>query len=315
MVTKSRYTYTTNVEGAYQAYLELQLNEEGQAKIEEIKNNYAILSNEVEEIEKAQEEAKKETEENTEEQEDADKQDTVVENEENQEVKEESRKIGVLTVGTTEYDIEKIEKNKIIVKIGEATTNVTSANNNIAKAAELTMLINSGKYPIDYEVDNNRFIYADISETILMYIVLSIVVLILISFAVLIIKYKINGFLACMSFVGFISILSLVIRYTNVSISIEGIGAILLTLSINFIINYIILNKIKNKSIVKEAVTTTYKDIYLKMIPIIIIVLVFCFSGLANLSSFGMVLFWGFILIALYNLIVTKTLLKLRESK
>lgn len=315
MVEKARYTYITTTEGAYQAYLELQLSEDGQAKIEEIQNNYAILSNEVEEIEKAQEEAKKEEEENKEKSENTDnaqKQEETTQNTENQ---EETKKIGVLTIGGTEYDIERIEKNKIVAKIGTATTNATSANNNIAKAAELTMLINAGKYPIDYEVENNRFVYSDITEQHLTYIALGIAALVLVALLVLIIKYKANGLLASISFVGFISVLSLLLRYTNVSISIEGIGAIIIVLAINFRMNYVILREIKKEYIVREAVISTYKDMFLKLIPIIIITLVFCFSGLSNLSSFGMIMFWGFALIAIYNVMVTKTLLKLKENK
>lgn len=314
MIEKARYTYISNAEGEYQAYLELQLSEEGQEKIDEVKNNYAILSNEVEEIEKAQEEAKKE-EEKTEGEETTENTEPKEQETENIEVQEETKKIGVLTISGTTYGIEKIEKNKLVVKIGESTANTTSANNNIAKAAELTMLINSGKYPIDYEVDNNRFIYSDISEKMLIYIALGILILTLIALLVLIVKYRVNGLLVAISFVGFISLLSLLLRYTNVAISIEGIGAITLTLVINFIMNYVILGKIKKEYIVRDAVNNAYKEIFLKLIPIIIITLVFCFSGLSKLSSFGMIMFWGIALMALYNVIITKTLLKLRENK
>ena len=67
--------------------------------------------------------------------------------------------------------------------------------------------------------------------------------------------------------------------------------------------------------VVNEATANSYKDIFIKLIPIMIISLVFCFSGWANLSSFGMIMFWGLVLIAVYNIVVTKTLLKLKESK
>ena len=54
MVKKAQYTYKTNSDGAYQVYLEILLTKEGQAQIDEIKNNYAILATEVDEIEKTQ---------------------------------------------------------------------------------------------------------------------------------------------------------------------------------------------------------------------------------------------------------------------
>ena len=68
-------------------------------------------------------------------------------------------------------------------------------------------------------------------------------------------------------------------------------------------------------NLVNEAVKSTYKNIYLKLIPVGILTIVFCLSKWESLSSFGMIMFWGLALLALYNIIVTKTLLKLNENK
>ena len=312
MVKKAQYTYKTNSDGAYQVYLELILTKDGQAKIEEISNNYAVLATEIEEIESAAESA----DEKTDEEDITEEANTTTESAETVDAEtEETKKVATLTVAGTEYDIEKIEKNKIIVKMGSETSNTTSVNNNMAKAAELAMLINSGKYPIEYEVQNNRFIYSDISKTQLMYFILVVVAILLVIFVIFTIKYKTKGLLSSISCIGFIALLSLLLRYTNVSISIEGIGAIILVILIDLKLNQMILTKIKTMDVVNEATVSTYKDMFLKLVPIMIITLVFCFSGWANLSSFGMIMFWGLILIAVYNIIVTKTLLKLRENK
>lgn len=301
MVKKAQYTYNSNSDGEYQVYLEILLTKDGQAKMEEVKNNYAVLATEIDEIE-----ASKSTDEDTE------NADTTTEN---AETTEETKKIAKLTVSGTEYDIEKIEKNKITVKIGAQSSNNTTVNNNMAKAAELSMLINSGKYPIEYEVQNNRFLYSDISKEQLLYFTLVVAVILLVIFVLFTIKYKVKGLLVSISCIGFIALLSLLLRYTNVSISIEGIGAIMLTILIDLKLNQSILSKIKTMDVVNEATANSYKDIFIKLIPIMIISLVFCFSGWANLSGFGMIMFWGLILIAIYNVIVTKTLLKLRENK
>ena len=312
MVKKAQYTYKTNSDGAYQVYLELILTKDGQAKIEEISNDYAVLATEIEEIESAAESA----DENTDEEDITEEANTTTESAETVDAEtEETKKVATLTVAGTEYDIEKIEKNKITVKMGSETSNTTSVNNNMAKAAELAMLINSGKYPIEYEVQNNRFIYSDISKTQLMYFILVVVAILLVIFVIFTIKYKTKGLLSSISCIGFIALLSLLLRYTNVSISIEGIGAIILVILIDLKLNQMILTKIKTMDVVNEATVSTYKDMFLKLVPIMIITLVFCFSGWANLSSFGMIMFWGLILIAVYNIIVTKTLLKLRENK
>ena len=313
MVKKAQYTYKTNSDGAYQVYLEILLTKEGQAQIDEIKNNYAILATEVDEIEKTQNQDN-----NTDEQSDTETttEDTEsTETDNNNTSTEETKKKAKLTVAETEYDIEKIEKNKITIKMGAETSNNTSINNNMAKAAELAMLINSGKYPIAYEAQNNRFVYSDILNDQLMYFVLIVAVILLIISIIFIIKYKIKGLLISIANVGFIALLLLILRYTNVIISIEGIGAIILIVLINLKLNQTILDKTKTLDIVNEAIVSTYKEMFLKLVPIMIITLVFCFSGWTNLSSFGMIMFWGLILIATYNIIVTKTLLKLRENK
>ncbi len=312
MVKKAQYTYKTNSDGAYQVYLELILTKEGQAKIEEVKNTYAVLADEVKEIESASS-SKEENKETTDTEDSAE---TTTENTENADnTKEETKKIAKLSVAGTEYDIEKIEKDKITVKIGSETSNNTTVNNNMAKAAELSMLVDSGKYPIEYKAQNNRFVYSDISKEQLLYFTLIIAVILLVIFIVFTIKYKTKGLLASISCIGFIALLSLLLRYTNVSISIEGIGAIILVILINLKLNQMILSKIKKMDLVNEATLSTYKDLFLKLVPIMIITLVFCFSGWSNLSSFGMIMFWGFILIAVYNACITKTLLKLRENK
>ena len=306
MVKKAQYTYTSNADGEYQVYLEIILTEDGQAKIENIQNNYAILKDDVDAVEAS-----------TKSDDSSETKDNAEQTTENTDAssEEETKKVAKLSIAGTDYDIDKIEKNKIRVKMGTQTSNTTTVNNSMAKAAELTMLINSGKYPIDYEVQNNRFVHSDITNEQLLYFAGAVAVVLLVLFIVLTIKYKSKGFLVSVSCVGFIALLSLLLRYTNVIISIEGIGAIILAILIDLKLSQMMLNKTKILNVVSEAVTSSYKELFLKLVPIMIITIVFCFSGWTNLSSFGMIMFWGFVLIAVYNIIVTKTLLKLSENK
>ena len=312
MVKKADYNYSANSEGKYQVNLELKLTKEGQAKIEEISNNYAVLANEIEEIESAQADNEENTE-NT---------GTAEEGTENQEApeteatenQENTKKIAVLKIADTEYDIEKIEKNKITITVGSATTNNTTLNNNLSMATEIVMLINSGKYPVIYDVYSNRYIYDDINSDIALYVTLAMIAILLVILIGMIIKYRLKGLLSGISIIGFIAILTLLLRYTNILITIETIGAIIITIVINIVLNVAILNKVQKINSVNEAVKNGYKEIFLDLIPVMIISLVFCFSGWTNLNNFGMTMFWGFVLIPVYNIIVTKTLLKLIEE-
>lgn len=322
MIKKSKYSYISDMEGKYQASIELQLTDEGQEKIKEAAEKYALLSTEIAEIEtakKAKEEAEKEAEEKAE-GEETENTENKEENENKEETdkkenEEEGKKIAVLTIAGTEYGISKIENNKIVVNIGGATASSASANNNIAKAAELEMLINAGKYPVKYELANNRYVYSDITKTQILYIALGIIAITLVALVIISIKYRGLGILSSISCIGLISLLLLLLRYANVLITIEGIGAIVVIIAINLKVIQTLLRKIEQEDIINKAVNETYKEIFLKLIPIMIISITFCFSGLASLISFGMVMFWGMILVAIYNILVTKTLLKLKESK
>ena len=123
-----------------------------------------------------------------------------------------------------------------------------------------------------------------------------------------------SGLLVSISFIGFLAIYSLIIRYTNVMISIEGICAIILIIFINLSFNQKLLEKTKKVNLLNEALKLTYKDIFSKIVPIIILTIVTCLTKWDNLSSFGMVMFWGIVLIAIYNLLVTRTFLKLKKQ-
>lgn len=351
MIKKATYSYGSDNSGAYQVYLELELNKDGQAKLKEIQNNYAILSTEVQEIEDAKEDEEESTDESSQgsetetsaegkttetetpaEGETAEtetptegesSENTTTDGEEAQnnttenestENTEPTKKIAKLYIDGTEFDVDRIEGNKIRVMMGSKTSNTTNLNNYLAQAAEISMMENSGKYPISYEIVTNRYEFSNITKTDLMYFAIAIAIILLVILLVYCIIYKSAGILASFSFIGFVAIFSLLLRYTNVAISIEGIAAIIITILLNLKLNQELLSRTKKINMVKEAMKATYKNIFLMIIPIMILTIVFCFAKWSSLNSFGLIMFWGIILDAIYNYIVTRTLLMLREK-
>ena len=309
MIKKATYSYGSDNSGAYQVYLELELNKDGQAKLKEIQNNYAILSTEVQEIE----DAKEDEEESTDESSHGSETETSAEGETTENT-EPTKKIAKLYIDGTEFDVDRIEGNKIRVMMGSKTSNTTNLNNYLAQAAEISMMENSGKYPISYEIVTNRYEFSNITKTDLMYFAIAIAIILLVILLVYCIIYKSAGILASFSFIGFVAIFSLLLRYTNVAISIEGIAAIIITILLNLKLNQELLSRTKKINMVKEAMKATYKNIFLMIIPIMILTIVFCFAKWSSLNSFGLIMFWGIILVAIYNYIVTRTLLMLREK-
>ena len=72
-----------------------------------------------------------------------------------------------------------------------------------------------------------------------------------------------------------------------------------------------LLKNVTNKDIsVNKATVETYKKFFNIVLPICILSIVFCFVKWVPISSFGMILFWGFVIIAIYNAVITRSLLK-----
>ena len=62
------------------------------------------------------------------------------------------------------------------------------------------------------------------------------------------------------------------------------------------------INKEEQKeNAVNKATSKTYIDFFIRIIPVCIIVIAFCFIQWTPISSFGMISFWGLAIIAIYN--------------
>ena len=221
---------------------------------------------------------------------------------------------------TTSFD-EPIENGKLQLSMGSATTDVDTLQDNISQASSIASVLDSGNLPIQYDIESNEYILSDITNTHIAYLALAVGIVLLIGLIIFIIRYRVNGLLSVIAFIGLVSFYLLVIRYTNVSVSIQGIVGIIVTI----ILNYIFINKIlstikksedsKKLETVKEGIKESYREFFIKLIPICLSVIVFCFINWTTISSFGMVMFWGITLIALYNYLITATMLKVKAEK
>ena len=128
----------------------------------------------------------------------------------------------------------------------------------------------------------------------------------------MIIKYKKMGLLAAIEIIGFTAVYSLLLRYTNVVLTLEGLAAIGVIIVMNYIFNYKLLNRIKGKEgeEKKKEFNEEFISFCIKSIPICILSVVFCFINWTPINSFGMTIFWGLVLEALYNITVAKSFLK-----
>ena len=183
------------------------------------------------------------------------------------------------------------------------------------QAESLAAILENEAMPVQYSVTGNVYISSPIEQStinILIGIGLCIAVVMLI---VAIVKYRVKGVIISVCMVGFIALYLLILRYTNVVITLEGIFSIALIFVINYILNIMILNRLQKN--VEKTFTKALTKFALSMVPMLILSVVCCFSSWMSLFSFGMILFWGLITSIVYNLVITRTFLKCfaNESK
>lgn len=219
---------------------------------------------------------------------------------------------------STSFD-EPLKTGKLQLSVGSSTTDTDTLQGYISQASNMAVVLDTGKMPVKYEVDENEYILSDITNQELNIVEYTIAGIVLLSLIVWILRYKLTGLLGSISYIGLASILLLLIRYANVTLSIQGILGIIIILILNYMFINKLLSKLKkeklDKEMIKQMVKETYKEFFITILPICIAVITFCFAGWAPISSFGMVMFWGIVLIAIYNFIITNNLLKIEANK
>ena len=292
---------TTSSSSGTTVYLNIEFTKDGAKKLEDISSKYVKT-----------EEGNDQTSEETNTTEDTESQ-ASSENE-----NKVTMKIDDEEIMSSSFD-ETLKTGKIQLSIGKATTDSKTLQGYVSQASNIAVVLNSGKMPIKYDVDENQYVLSDITNQeldIVVYILIGIVAILSIIF---IIRYKLYGAIGAVSYIGLISIFLILIRYANVNVSIQGILAIALVC----ILNYVFINKLicrinkkdSNKETTNQKIKEVYKEFFVKIIPICIATIVFCFAGWDPISSFGMIMFWGIVLIAIYNYIITSTLVKIQDNK
>ncbi len=221
-----------------------------------------------------------------------------------------SMKIDDTTLLETSFD-EEISNGILPISLGTSSDSETLSSY-IEQASNTAVLLNNGPLPITYTIDQNRYVKSDIEITDFLIPAIVLGAILLIAFIALIIKYKKLGLLGIISYIGYLALLLIIIRYTNLVITIEGIFGVLMSAILNYILLVYILHSIKNK----EKDLTAYKHAYNKsmlsmvlvLFPILIIGIVLCFAGWLPIYSFGTIIFWGVLIMAIWNAFITRIL-------
>ncbi len=222
-------------------------------------------------------------------------------------------KIDDTTILSTYFSSE-ITTGTLQLSIGQASTDNDEISQYIKEASQLAVLLNTGDMPLTYSIEENRYILSDITKE--MFLVPSILVMALVGIGIiyLIIRYKKNGILVAISFIGYIAVFLLLLRLTNVVITLEGMVGILVGIILNYIFSIYLLHLLKKqKAQTSEELSHAFKETLIKamflLIPVAITTVMLCFNNWLPISSFGMTIFWGILISIIYNLIFTRTLI------
>ena len=213
-------------------------------------------------------------------------------------MKQVTLKIDDSTILTTYFDKE-ITNGILQLTMGSSGNSTTEElKEYIVQANDVASLLNSGKMPIVYEVEQNKYIVSDITINQIQIAIIVAIVLAAIGMLYLIIKYKEKGIYGSLLLIGYVAIVLIALRYFNVEISIEALIAIALCVVLQYISIY---NMLKENEIMKVI-----KKYTLICIPALIISIVFTFFNI----TFGPVLVWGILISVLYNLSISNLMLK-----
>lgn len=196
------------------------------------------------------------------------------------------------------------------LSIGSVSSDNETISGYLKQASSIATLIDSGKTPVSYKLEDNKYMATSISDNVLKIIICAGITILVVMAIYFILRYRAKGALATISFVGFMATLFITLRYTNVTISLEAIVAMLAIILANVgFLDYIL----KKMQYTEDTIPTIVKQAYIRfssiLVPLLAIAVVFTFATWLPIKSIGMVMFWGLAIMFSYHYLVTRTLL------
>lgn len=263
-------------------YLQIEFNSEGAKKLEEISKTYV-----------------KTTEEKTNEDGETEEVDT-------------TKYVSVILDGETlssTYFGETMSTGILYMQITTVSDNET-LNLYADELNTIVAIINNGTIPLEYEYTEET-VEPQITKNMLFIGITIPSALLLVACIVLTVKFKAKGFVATFLQIGYIALLLLAIRYANVTLTLEGIIGIALSVILNYIFVYVMLNNLKKKDDIEWK---TIGRFALRTIPVYVIAVVLAFNSSTRINSLGMSLVWGSFCLYIYDLLITRNVLKMMNK-
>lgn len=202
------------------------------------------------------------------------------------------------TTITAAQFVESTKNGVLELSYGQASDE-EALNREYEEASIIVAKINGETLPNEYSFESINVVKSSIS---IKTIVIIAIIIAAVMFGFALYKYKGKVVLPMLSLVGLVASVLLVLRYTNVKITLFTI----LGLAVILVANYLfILKSFENDKDFKE----NFINMFSKLIPCIIIAIVFCCSPYLQVSSLGMTIFWGVIVSFVYDIAITRVLI------
>ena len=212
------------------------------------------------------------------------------------------------------YFNEKSPSSYIEIPISQNITTNVELNAATKSGNAIVTILNSGKMPNTYTLASDNFMQSSINSEVFNYIKIALIIAVVIISIVFVLKFKLNGLIGAVLNIGYLAMLSLVMRYTGVIITISCIITVIGIIIINFGFMYIFLKFMKEGIKAKYAYKDAMKKLYFSLVPVGIVAFVFTFMQNASVMGIGMILFWGIIIQALYSVIFIRNVYVLNEK-
>lgn len=213
-----------------------------------------------------------------------------------------------------DYDSISLNKNNLRIMIEEKITNTSTINSKLNILAVVSELTQIGKTPVVYNINTQEYANSSVDKEKINIGFAIAAIIMLVIFVYFVVKFKGDGILTFIATTANVSLFTLLIRYTNIEISLNSFAAIagLIVLDAYLIRN--ILSEIKNE---EKTFGQNLKTAYIKSLDLIIITLivfaVFAFNSMSVINAMGLLLFWGWFVIVIGNLLLTAPILKIKK--
>ena len=162
-------------------------------------------------------------------------------------------------------------------------------------------IVNQDTMPLAYKLSSDNRIGSVITQDFMLKLEIASAVVIGLISIYLIIKYKFNGLKSAILSIGYIGLITIIVRYTNVIITINSLIAIVAVVVLNYVFNIKYLKELTIDGDKKKSFVQSIKNIYLTVMPLCIIAVIFTLMSSVVISSIGMILFWGLFVQAIYS--------------